>query len=120
MVHTYRWQPTDGVGLEHLSLDYRIDAIVADSIVIGDCGDGPFGCSYRICCDKDWRVRSVALRVAGGAALAPRRMEQAYTRLAEGRYLDEGPIGDFQAELALDGDGLVLRYPSLFTRLPAS
>lgn len=50
-------------------------------------------------------------------SLAVFPMEQAYTRLADGRYLYEGPIGEFQAELALDGDGLVRHYPSLFTRL---
>ncbi|WP_027864112.1 putative glycolipid-binding domain-containing protein [Massilia alkalitolerans] len=180
MGHPYRWQPLDGIGLEHLNLDYRDDVIVADGVVVGDCGDGPFGCSYRICCDTAWRVRSVEVHAAGGAslvltsdgsghwrdgdgavqpqlggctdvdiaatpftntlpvrrlgavlqartriavvyipvpALAARRMEQAYTRLADGRYLYEWPIGDFQAELELDADGLVRHYPSLFTRL---
>lgn len=180
MGHAYRWQPLDGVGLEHLSLDFREDVIVADGVVVGDRGDGPFGCSYRICCDTAWRVRSVELHAAGGAslvltsdgeghwrdgdgapqpqlsgcldvdiaatpftntlpvrrlgaalrrrtriavvyipvpALAPRRMEQAYTRLAEGRYLYEGPIGEFRAELELDADGLVRHYPALFSRV---
>lgn len=180
MGHAYRWQPLDGIGLEHLNLDYRDDVIVADGVVVGDRGDGPFGCSYRICCDTAWRVRSVEVHAAGGASLvltsdgdghwcdgdgaaqpelagcmdvdiaatpftntlpvrrlgaalqgrtpiavvyipvpslATRRMEQAYTRLAGGRYLYEGPIGEFQAELDVDADGLVRHYPSLFTRL---
>jgi hypothetical protein len=180
MGRPYRWQSDDGVGLEHLSLDYRDDVIVADGVVIGDCGDGPFGCSYRICCDNAWRVRSVEVHVAGSASLvltsdgsghwhdgdgaaqpqlagcidvdiaatpftntlpvrrlgaalrertgitvvyiplpslAARRMEQAYTRLAGGRYLYEGPIGEFHAELELDADGLVRHYPSLFSRV---
>ena len=180
MGHAYRWQSVDGIGLEHLSLDYRDDTIVADGVVVGDCGDGPFGCSYRICLDTGWRVRSVEGHAAGGASLvltsdglghwrdgdgaaqpqldgcidvdiaatpftntlpvrrlggalqgrtgimvvyipapslAARPMEQAYTRLLEGRYLYEGPIGEFQAELALDADSLVEHYPSLFTRL---
>lgn len=179
MGHAYRWQSLDGKGLEHLSLDYRDEVIVADGVVVGDSGDGPFGCSYRICCDRAWRVRSVEVHAAGGASLvltsdgggmwcdgdgvaqpqldgcidvdlaatpftntlpvrrlggalrqrtavtvvyitvpslATRPMEQAYTRLAEGRYLYEGPIGDFQAELELDADGLVLHYPALFVR----
>lgn len=180
MAHAYRWQSLDGVGLEHLSLDYRDETIVADGVVVGDCGDGPFGCNYRICCDKAWRVRSVEVHAAGGnslvltsdgdghwrdgdgaaqpqlagcidvdiaatpftntlplrrlgaalwqrnaimvvyvpvPALVARRMEQAYTRLPDGRCLYEGPIGEFQAELTLDTDGLVRHYPSLFTRL---
>ena len=183
MQRAYRWQSEDGTGLEHLSLQYRDDVIVADGVVIGDCGDGPFGCSYRICCDSGWQVRSLEVHAAGGASLvltsdggghwhdgdgaaqpgldgcidvdiaatpftntlpirrlggtlrrrtgiavvyvpvpslAALRREQAYTRLADGRYLYEGPIGAFQAELELDADGLVLRYPSLFTRLGAS
>lgn len=53
----------------------------------------------------------------GGAQpqLLVRRMEQAYTGLAGDRYLYEGPIGDFQAELELDAEGLVRHYPSLYT-----
>lgn len=180
MGQAYRWQPLDGIGLEHLHLDYRDEVIVADGVVVGDRGDGPFGCSYRICCDAAWRVRSVEVHAAGGAslvltsdgsgrwcdgdgvaqpqlagcidvdiaatpftntlpirrlggtlrqrtriavvyipvpALIPRRMEQAYTRLAGQRYLYEGPIGEFQAELELDAAGLVRHYPSLFTRI---
>lgn len=183
MQRAYRWKSEDGVGLEHLSLQHRDDVIVADGVVIGDCGDGPFGCSYRICCDSLWRVRSVEVHAAGGASLvltsdgeghwrdgdgadqpglsgcidvdiaatpftntlpvrrlgaalrqrtgitvvyipipslAACRLEQAYTLLPDGSYLYEGPIGSFQAELELDRDGLVLRYPSLFTRLGAS
>ncbi len=179
MGRAYRWQSEDGIGLEHLNLDYREDAIVADGVVIGDRGDGPFGCSYRICCDTLWRVRSLEVHAAGGGtlvlasdgegrwrdgdgadqaglagcidvdiaatpftntlpvrrlgaalqrrtgiavvyiplpSLAAHRMEQAYTLLPDGRCLYEGPIGEFQAELELDADGLVLRYPSLFTR----
>lgn len=180
MGRPYRWQSDLGVGLEHLSLEYRDDVIVAEGVVIGDGGDGPFGCSYRICCDAAWRVRSVDVHAAGGASLvltsdgggnwrdgdgaaqpqlsgcidvdiaatpftntlpvrrldarlrqrigikvvyipvpslAAHPMEQAYTRLGAGRYLYEGPIDEFQAELELDADGLVRHYPALFTRL---
>lgn len=183
MERTYRWQSEDGIGLEHLDLKVRDDVVIADGVVIGDCGDGPFGCSYRICCDTAWRVRSVEVHPAGGASLvltsngtgcwldgdgaaqphltgcidvdiaatpftntlpirrlgkalqqrtgiavvyipvpslAARRLEQAYTPLPDGRYLYEGPIGVFQAELELDPEGLVLRYPLLFTRLGGS
>ena len=45
--------------------------------------------------------------------------EQAYTRLAERRYLYEGPVGLFQAELEVDPEGLVVHYPAMFRRLPA-
>ncbi|VXB74537.1 putative glycolipid-binding domain-containing protein [Massilia sp. 9I] len=180
MQQSYRWRPEEGPGLEHLHLAYREDVIVADAVVIGDRGDGAFGCSYRICCDLGWRVRSLEVHAAGGAslvltsdgnghwhdgdgrrqpqldgcidvdiaatpftntlpirrlgaALAQRsiiavayvplpslkveRAEQAYTRLAAGRYLYENADGSFESELEVDADGLVLRYPSLFARL---
>lgn len=181
MQRVYRWQSDDGVGLEHLSLQHRDDIIVAEGVVIGTDDSGPFGCSYRICCDGRWRVRAVEVHAAGGescvlttdgsgiwrdgdGAAMPElsgcidvdisatpftntlpirrlgehlrqrtdlavvyipvptldlaRAEQAYTRLADHRYLYEGPIGSFQAELEVDPDGLVVHYPALFRRLP--
>lgn len=180
MARIYRWQSLEAAGLEHLSLDYRDEVIVAEGVVIGDCGDGPFGCHYRICCDHGWQVRSVEVHAAGGASLVltsdgkghwrdgdgvaqpqladctdvdiaatpftntlpvrrlgaalrgrteiavvyipvpslqARRADQAYTPLPDGRMRYEGPIGEFQAELTLDADALVLHYPGLFTRL---
>lgn len=181
MQRAYRWLSDDGVGLEHLCLWHKDDVIVAEGVVVGDCGDGPFGCSYRICCDARWRVRSLDVHAAGGESLVltsdgrgnwcdgdgraqaglsgcidvdiaatpftntlpirrlgkrlvqrtgitvvyvpvpsleVRPAEQAYTLLEGSRYLYEGPIGAFQAELDVDADGLVLRYPALFRRLP--
>jgi hypothetical protein len=47
------------------------------------------------------------------------RADQAYTRLGRDRYLYEGPVGRFQAELEVDPDGLVVHYPTLFRRLPS-
>lgn len=44
---------------------------------------------------------------------------QAYTRIAPGRVLYEGIGSDFQAELEVDEDDLVLRYPGLFDRIEA-
>jgi hypothetical protein len=44
---------------------------------------------------------------------------QAYTRLADRRYLFENLDGSgFTAQLAVDDDGIVLDYPSLFRRVP--
>ncbi len=44
---------------------------------------------------------------------------QAYTRLADRLYLFENLDGSgFQAELAVDEDGIVLDYPDLFRRVP--
>ena len=180
MQRVYRWQSDDGVGLEHLTLQCRDGVIVAEGVVIGTDTSGPFGCSYRICCDARWRVRAVEVHTAGGEsrvltsdgsgswrdgdgaalpelsgcldvdisatpftntlpirrlgerlhertgiqavyipvpALALERADQAYTCLAAGRYLYEGPVGAFQAELEVDPEGIVVRYPPLFRRV---
>lgn len=44
-------------------------------------------------------------------------VQQWYTRLAEDRYLYEGVVKDFKAELLVDEDGVVIDYPGLFTRI---
>jgi hypothetical protein len=111
--------------------------------VVGSADDGgPFGCSYRICCDADWRVRSVEAKVAGGKSIrrlstqlaqrAELRMAwiriptldvhlapQAYTWLPDGRYRFKALDTGFEAVLEVDADGLVLDYPALFRRVGA-
>jgi hypothetical protein len=37
--------------------------------------------------------------------------------VAGGRYIQEGPIGEFKAEIAVDLDGIVIDYPPLFRRV---
>jgi len=66
----YRWRSEDGSGLEHLDIRQGDDVIVAEGVVVGsDDEDGHFGCSYRICCDSGWHVRSVEVHACGGASL---------------------------------------------------
>ena len=67
MQRIYRFASQEGQGLEHLSLQWREDVIVAEAVVVGD-RDGHYGCSYRICCDSGWLVRSVEVSVAGGGS----------------------------------------------------
>jgi hypothetical protein len=50
--------------------------------------------------------------------LAASAQRQAYTRLAARRYHYEGVDDRFSADIEVDGDGIVLRYPPLFERLP--
>ena len=89
----YRWQPVDGPGLEHLILRQGDNMIVADGVVVGsDDDDGPFGCSYRICCNADWLVRSVEANVAGGGLIV-------LTTDGDGHWRD----GDGHALPQLDG-----------------
>jgi len=45
------------------------------------------------------------------------RAKQAYTRLGADMYRFESVGRDFQADLQVDADGLVLRYPGLFKRV---
>lgn len=40
---------------------------------------------------------------------------QFYTRLSENRYLYEGVLKDFKAEITVDNDGLVTDYPGIFS-----
>lgn len=54
-----------------------------------------------------------------GPALTVHAQAQAYTRLADWRYLFESLDGSgFQVELPVDEDGIVLDYPGLFRRVP--
>ena len=41
---------------------------------------------------------------------------QRYTRISENEYLYESRDSDFRRSLTVDGDGLVVEYPGLFTR----
>lgn len=74
-------------------------------------------------------IRRLALRPQDGSrgldmlyipfdTFAPRRDRQLYTCLSEGRlYRYEAADRSFSADLPLDPDGLVLDYPTLFTRV---
>ena len=46
------------------------------------------------------------------------KAKQAYARLGAGTYRFESVGRDFQADLQVDDDGLVVRYPGLFSRVP--
>ena len=75
MKRIYRWSTVEGNGIEHLALAVSATRIEADSVVIGPEAGALFegemlGCTYRLRCDPDWRVREVAVRLAGGGTLA--------------------------------------------------
>lgn len=61
--------------------------------------------------------REVGVVYIVAPALTACLVRQAYTRLANRRYLFESLGGRFSAELSVDVDGLVLDYPGLFRRL---
>ncbi len=64
MERVARWAGLEDGGLEHLSLRVESERVVADAIVIGDAS-APFGLSYRLTCDGDWRVREVQATLVG-------------------------------------------------------
>ncbi len=54
----------------------------------------------------------------GAPELTMHAQPQAYTRLADRRYLFENLDGsDFRTELLVDDDGIVVDYPDLFQRV---
>lgn len=107
-----RWLGGDGQHLD--SLDGCIDL---------DIWPTPFTNSFPI-----WRSQLQIgerreFRMAWVAApdLTIQAKAQAYTRLADRRYLFESLDGSgFTAELAVDEAGFVLDYPGLFTRVRSS
>lgn len=74
-------------------------------------------------------IRRLGLRVGDTAeitvayldmpTLALSRRPQRYSRLAERLWRFETLDMDFAADITVDGDGLVLAYPGLFTREPS-
>lgn len=74
MKRIYRWSTVEGGGTEHLALDVSAARIEAEAVVIGPAAGplfegAPFACIYRLRCGADWRVRELAVRLAGGATL---------------------------------------------------
>src|SRR5262249_52267104 len=60
-----RWQDWSGDGLQHLVLRTRAQVIVAEGIVLASQAGGGFGATYRIECDRSWRVRMTSVRLIG-------------------------------------------------------
>lgn len=104
-----RWRDGDGHPLA--ALDGCLDL---------DIWPTPFTNSFPIrrACLAVGERRTFTMAWIGAPALTVQPRRQAYTRLAERRYLFESVDGSgFQAELPVDEDGLVLDYPGLFERV---
>jgi hypothetical protein len=103
------WQHADGRAIEEL-----------DGCMDIDIWPTPFTNSFPI-----WREpmavgerRQFRMAWVFAPDLTVRLQPQAYTRLADRLYLFESLDGsDFQAELPVDLDGIVLDYPDLFRRV---
>ena len=57
------WAPWEAPGLEHLRLIQNDELIIADSVILGVNGQGPFRVQYQISCDSHWSLRSVQLQL---------------------------------------------------------
>lgn len=64
-----RWQPADGVGLEHCHVYETADGIAVRSSLIGEADGLPFGSFYEITLAPDWTFRSLILRRHDGQVL---------------------------------------------------
>lgn len=64
-----RWQPLDGVGLEHCHVTETADGIAVRSSLVGEADGLPFGVFYEIALDPGWIFRSVVLRRHDGRVL---------------------------------------------------
>lgn len=84
---TVRWQAWDGDGLEHCRIRQTDAGILAEAVVIGGRGGTPYGLTYRVLCDQDWRVREVDVAIAGGAALSLRADGNGHWFDGEGQLL---------------------------------
>jgi hypothetical protein len=66
---TVRWQPVEGVGLEHLTLTMSSRKIVVRSVVVGEREGAPYGVRYEIICDGHWVTQSLDLETTDGRSL---------------------------------------------------
>jgi hypothetical protein len=104
------WRDADGLALE--ALDGCIDIDIAAT---------PYTNTLPI---RRLRLaqgerRPIAVAYISTPDLQVSRAEQAYTCLEPDRlYRYEGIFRDFTADMTVDEDGLVIDYPTLFTRLP--
>jgi hypothetical protein len=64
-----RWQPLDGVGLEHCHVSENADGVAVRSSLIGQYEGSPFGAFYEIQLDRNWTFRSLVLRHHDGRVL---------------------------------------------------
>lgn len=69
MEQQFVWETVDGVGTEHLSVEFD-DPIRGNGIIVGIADDGedveePFRIRYRVRCDASWTVRRVEIGTLG-------------------------------------------------------
>ncbi|WP_128290962.1 putative glycolipid-binding domain-containing protein [Afifella aestuarii] len=83
-----RWQPEEGIGLEHVSLGPGPTGFLIRGTVIGERGGIPYGVFYRLSCDEAWRTRSLILKATSGRSIDIHSDGQGHWHEADGRPLD--------------------------------
>ncbi|WP_313196490.1 putative glycolipid-binding domain-containing protein [Shinella zoogloeoides] len=105
---TVRWRPFEGEGLEHLTVRAVGDGLRAESTVIGEQGNRPFGVHYRIDLDAAWRVRSFLVEGMAGRRIA-------MLSDGDGRWRDEDgtplPVFDGCMDIDLAGSPFTNTLP---------
>jgi len=102
------WQDSEGAPVE--ALDGCIDIDLTASCFTNTL---PIRRLHRVL-DERQTIDVAYVRIP---ELTVEKAEQAYTRLGAHLYRYEGVAAGFQAELEVDEDGLVVRYPGLFKRV---
>lgn len=100
------WQAWDEPGLEHVTLRFDTDGVVADGMMLGLHGARRVRVRYLIRCDAAWRVREVRVEAD---ALPARVLDLLADGAGRWRHRRGGPIP------ALDGCMDVDLYASGFT-----
>ncbi|OWP49977.1 putative glycolipid-binding domain-containing protein [Pseudomonas nitroreducens] len=108
---------TDGAG--HWRTDQGETLVALDGCLDIDIWPSPFTNTFPIRRLQlaDGERRELAVVYLEAPKLKPVRMRQGYTRIDAHHYRYENLEGtNFQALLTVDGDGLVIDYPTLFRR----
>jgi hypothetical protein len=64
-----RWQPAEGIGLEHCHVHETADGVIVRSVLIGDRDGFAFGATYDARLDPDWTFRSLVVQLHDGRSL---------------------------------------------------
>lgn len=100
--------------------DMREDRPELEGCVDIDLSGSPLTNTLPIRRITDWTLgekRRFEMAYVALPNLTVNRDGQVYTRIAQDRFLYESADGSFSAEIEVDGDGFVTRYPPLFERI---
>jgi uncharacterized protein len=128
-LEVHRWGPdgTARLSLERTDAGWRVDGARRPDLDGADEPDlsvTPFCNTFPIRRTPQGAGQSLTLDTCfvDGASMTVARSRQRYERLGPDllRFVDLGLSAGFEADLQVDGQGLVIRYQHLFQRLPVA